>query len=336
MTSRKRKPSLCRGGWWRALRRLWASMGLAVLVAAAAFADPGSAEQTAMPRFRLGTMPSTFGNSSINDTKAAITAWARNIFAQDSRSPQPDLVSVFDKADELLDAYERRQVDGVTLAAEEFQKLKSRPDAVFLMYKNQSIGPRYALLVKRGSGIEDLRELKGRKMVLHSSPTMGLAAPWMDTLLASRSMGQSAHFFGSITRVEVASRAILQVFFGQADACVVTLDMFQTACELNPQVEKNLKPLVVSAELIPTFFCFHPEYDPNERRAVESAIANLHRSPAGQQVLTVFQSEKLEKMPVSILDGTLALLAEYERIKRGDAPGGKSPQISKTSIQGRN
>jgi phosphonate transport system substrate-binding protein len=299
-------------------------------------ADPGSADRSGVSSFRLGTTPGTFGNPNINDTKAAITVWAQNIFSQDARTPNPDIVTVFEKTDELLTAYERRQVDGITLATDEFPKVKSRPDAVFLTYKNKSVALQYVVLVHRGSGIEDVRQLKGRKVVLHSSPSMNLATPWMDTLLASRAMGLSKHVFGSTTRIDAASRAILQVFFRQADACVVALDMFKTACELNPQVEKDLKPLAVSPDLIPTFFCFHPDYNLKDRSAVESAITDLHKSPAGQQVLTVFQSEKLVKMPVSILEDTLTLLAEYERIKRGEAIGIKPPQISQTSMQGKN
>jgi hypothetical protein len=53
-------------------------------------------------------------------------------------------------------------------------------------------------------------------------------------------------------------------------------------------------------------------------------------------VLTVFQSEKLVKMPVVVLDETLAMLAEHDRIKRGDATGGKQPQLSQTSAPTKN
>jgi phosphonate transport system substrate-binding protein len=330
--SREGRP--CR--WRIALRLLCGSLGLTILAAAAALADQGVAGSTSVASFRLGTTPGTFGSSNGSDTKAAITTWAKNLFLPDPISIGTDVVTVFEKADDLLNAYEKRQLDGVTLAANDFPKVKSRPDAVFLMYKNQSVAIRYAVLVQRASGIEDIRQLKGRKVVLHSSSSMIMATPWIDTLLASQSMGLSQHAFGTITRIDSASKAILQVFFRQADACIVALDAFQTACELNPQVDRGVKPMIVSPELISTFFFFHPGYNPKDRSAVEAAIRDLDKSPAGQQVLTVFQSEKLVKRPVSILDDTIALVSEHERLKRGGAAAGKQPQLSQTSIASEN
>jgi hypothetical protein len=41
-------------------------------------------------------------------------------------------------------------------------------------------------------------------------------------------------------------------------------------------------------------------------------------------------------MPVSVLDETLALLAEHDRIKRGEATGGKLTQLSQTSAPTKN
>jgi ABC-type phosphate/phosphonate transport system substrate-binding protein len=319
-----------------ALALLPGLIGLTLFGAAASWADQTNTLRMAVSGFRLGTTPATFGNSSRNDTKAAITTWAKNLLMQEPSSAGPDIVTVFDKSDELLSAYESGQLDGVTLAAEDFPRLKTRPDALFLIRKNDSVTVRFALLVHRGSGIEDVRQLKGRKLVIHSSPTTGLAMPWLDTLLASRSLGLSQQVFGTAIRIEAAARAILQVFFRQADACVVALDTFRTAGELNPQVDKEIKPLFVSQALVPSLFFFHPGYNPTDRGIIESAIADLDKSPTGRQVLTVFQSEKLVKMPVSVLDETLALLAEHDRIKRGDATGGKQPQLSQTSAPAKN
>jgi phosphonate transport system substrate-binding protein len=332
-----RAPGTARRNRWPAvIIRLCGSIGLTVVLAATSFAGQDGAGHSAVTRFRLGTTPATFGSMSSNDTKAAITAWAKNLLLPDSISIGTDIVTVFEKVDELLNAYEDRQLDGVTLAALDFPKVRSRPGDVILMYKNHSVATRYAVLVQRSSGIEDIRQLKGRKVVIHSGSQMIMATPWIDTLLASRSMGLSQNAFGAITRIDSASKAILQVFFRQADACVVALDAFHTASELNPQVEKELKPLIVSPELISTFFFFHPEYNLKDKKAVEAAINDLDRSPAGQQVLTVFQSEKLVKKPVSILDDTIALVAEHERIKRSDATGAKHPQLSQTSIPRKN
>ena len=316
--------------------RMCGSIGWMVLIAATCLAETVGDGGTTITRFRMGTAKEFFGLSSPNDTKAAITVWAKNILGQSPVTEDSQLARVFDSTDEMVRAYESREIDGITMAAQDFFKVRSRPDNVYLMEKNLSTGIRYALLVHRSGGIESIGQLKGRKVLIYSGQSMCLATPWLDTLLASRSMGLSQNVFGEVKRIDAASRAILQVFFRQTDACVVALDMYKTASELNPQVEKDLKPLVVSQELIPTFFFLHPQYDPRNRKGVDAAIAELDKTPAGRQVLTVFQADKLVKLPVSTLEGTFAMLAEHERSRHGNAIGVKPPQISQTSMQGKN
>jgi hypothetical protein len=315
---------------------LCGSIGLMVLIAATCLAGPAAGGGTTITRFRMGTPKDFFGPGSPNDTKAAITVWAKNILGQNPVTDDSRLAMVFDSADEMIKAYESREIDGMTLIPQDFFKVRSRPANAYFMQKNLSTATRYALLVNRSGGIEDVRQLKGRKVSIYSGQSMGLATPWLDTLLASRSMGLSQNVFGEVKRIDAASRAILQVFFRQFDACVVALDMYKTAAELNPQVEKDVKPLAVSQELIPTFFFLHPQYDSSNHKAVDEAIAELDKTAAGRQVLTVFQADKLVKLPVSALDGTFAMLAEHERIRHGHALGGKQPQLSQTPVPGRN
>ena len=53
-------------------------------------------------------------------------------------------------------------------------------------------------------------------------PRSGLAPTWLDTELLRNKLPLSARFFREITRTSKMSRAILPVFFNQADACLVT------------------------------------------------------------------------------------------------------------------
>lgn len=326
-----------RGLRFSSLIRPGGSIALMLLIAATCLAGPEGDGRNEITRFRMGTPKDFFGIGNANDTKAAITVWAKSILGVTAVTEDSKLTTVFDSTDEMIKAYENREIDGMTMLTMDFIKVKSRPADVYLMNKNRSIAIRYVILVHRGSAIDDLRQLKGRNLLLYNGQTMGMAGPWIETLLAGHSMGPMQEAFGSVKRMDTgASRAILQVFFRQVDACVVAQDMFTTACELNPQVEKDVKPLVASPEVVPTSFILHPQYDPSNRKAVDAAIAELDKSPAGRQVLTVFQADKLMKQPVSALDGTLALAAEYARIRRSDAAGAKAQQLSQASSPGKN
>jgi hypothetical protein len=73
--------------------------------------------------------------------------------------------------------------------------------------------------------------------------------------------------------------------------------------------------LATSPALIASFFFFRPSYTGAGRQELEAALMDLHTTPAGQQVLTVFQGARMERQPLSCLETTRQLLAEFERVK---------------------
>jgi hypothetical protein len=142
-----------------------------------------------------------------------------------------------------------------------------------------------------------------------------MALPWLDTLLALAALDSPQAFLKDLIRVDKPSKAILPVFFHQADACLVTSNAFQVACELNPQLRKTLQVRATSPEVVTALFFFRRGQVSAAREQLELAIAKLHDSPAGIQVLTVFQCERMLKCPVACLDSTRELLRQRERLR---------------------
>ena len=83
---------------------------------------------------------------------------------------------------------------------------------------------------------------------------------------------------------------------------MVTRRGFETLAELNPQVGKDLRVLATSPEVVATVFCFRADYDSPVMDKLIAGLRELHLSAAGRQVLTVFQSDRLEEVPPSALD----------------------------------
>jgi ABC-type phosphate/phosphonate transport system substrate-binding protein len=149
---------------------------------------------------------------------------------------------------------------------------------------------------------------------------------WLEALLAQQSLAAPPEFFKATTRAEKPSKAILQVYFRQADACVVTTNVYAVAGELNPQLQRDLRVVAVSPELVPALFYFRPGDKSRAREELEPAILGLHETPAGQQVLTIFQCDRMVKSPTTCLATTRELLKECGRLK-GAAPQGPSESV---------
>ena len=174
----------------------------------------------------------------------------------------------------------------------------------------------YVLLVHQDSEIHRIEDLRGRSVMFWKNSRMSLASAWLDIALFNNGCPRVAEFC-RVTQNNKLSKVVLPVFFRQSDACVVTRRGFKIMSELNPQVSQQLRVLASSPELVPSGFCFRRDYDDPLREIIVTEMGSLTATPAGQQVLTLFQSGPLEAWPISCLDSAFELLATHERLCGG-------------------
>ena len=302
---------------------------LGILSVQAADGDSGTPPKPSVVRIGIG--PGIWQGVNRNDASAAIKVWTKAILNQGENVLAVE-TQIFETPEALSDALKNDHIDAATMLTDEFLGLtpELQPATVFIGTKAQAFTENYVLLVQRNAGISEVAGLAGRKLVCQSNSRTSLALPWFDTLLARQSMGLAETVLGSLTKNDSPSKAVLQVFFHQADACLVTSNVFALASELNPQLRKELKILAVSPAVVPALFFFRPGYTNTLRQQMESAILSMRKTPAGIQVLTVFQSDGMVQCPLASLDGTRQLLAEYERAK--NRPAAATPACSLQSL----
>ena len=305
--------TFCPPAFRRAGRHLirWPGLMLALIFSTAHFHASG--QETSV--LHIGFSSATFGEVNENDAIAAVRIWAQDL-AQErhiAADPQPKILRGIA---EITAALTNGTVDCLDLTTDEYFALKGAVamEHCVVAVKDGSITEEYVLLVRGDSGIERLGDLRGHKLGLLRSSRASLAPVWSETILAREGLGSTTGFYSQITTASKISQAVLPVFFRQLDACVVTRSGFETMVELNPQVGRQLKVLASSPPVVPVVFCFRAGYDSPIRAKVLAEIAQWHQTPAGRQILTLFQTETLEEQPVSCLDTALQLLAEHQRL----------------------
>ncbi len=272
-----------------------------------------TAECEEPPVFRIGLSSSTLGTINRNDYMAAFKSWVTMV-GREQALPVAAEAKMVVAGENMRSALHQKKLDALTLTVEDLMFLKVQPDSVFVTCRGEKSHVRYAVIVRGDSGIIDLDELKGRRVVTYEGSKMVLARPWLEVLLAGIAKGPVNEWLGNLIETENASKSILQVFFRQSHAALVTRDAFDVACELNPQLRKDIKLLSVSPPLIPNFFMFRPSYRGKFREKLAKAIEDVHTTPGGRQVLAIFQSSRMQKQPASILEPTLRFLTEYRRL----------------------
>lgn len=291
----------------RAWALVWCWMALQGLTSLAG--EPPSAPEP----FRVGVSQASFGTVNRNDASAAIKAWGTSI-AKERNLNLNVQVEVFETVADWRKALIRGGLNAVSMTTDEFLQSGEHPEFIYLVTKDTGYTEHYVLLARRDGAIENLQALRGRRLARHVSSTTRPALAWIETALAEQNLGRANDFLGEIVELDSPSKAVLRVFFRQSDACIVTTNAFALACEMNPQVQKQLKVLLSSPAVIPRLIFFRGIKTAPMREEFESAILNLHETVAGQQVLTVFQGSRMEKHPLSILDGTRRLFEQYHRL----------------------
>lgn len=285
--------------------------------------SPSHAAQVDAPLapFRFGFSSSILLNVGQNDARAAVRVWARAVAKERGVPVDPDPNVLGGEPD--VDARLREAtLEAVGITLPEYHSLVRRHalSDLFVPVQSGRSNTSYLLLVHRQSGLRSLEDLRGKRAVFFENPRTCLARPWLELLLRARRLDSADSFFASITPVRKVSGAVLPVFFRQSDVGLADQLGFDTLREMNPQVGRDLVPLVVSLPLVPVVFCLRSNFAAPSKPEILRALEDLHRSPAGQQVLTVFQFDSIRPVPTSFLDHSLDLLAHHSNLGTSGSP----------------
>ncbi len=298
------------------------SRGVMGAIIAAFCVFPFEASGQASDSFRIGFSTLIFGEVNENDAIAAVRGWAQAI-AREKGIPADPRPVIFREVEEIAAALTGKTVDCLNLTTGEFAEIRYLVpgDSIVAGVMSESIVEEYVLIAHRESGIRQLSDLRGRRLCMLRSARASLASEWLDTLLARDGLGRARGFFGRVDPAANVGKAVLPVFFRQMDACVATLNGFETMVELNPQIGEQLEILATSPSVVPVIFCFRDDYRSPVRSRVMGEIKRWHLSPAGRQILTIFQTDRLEEHPISCLDSAFELLSQYKRLTGESAEG---------------
>jgi len=262
---------------------------------------------------RLAISETVVGDVNLNDARAAMLVWIKRMMV-DLNVVIEFNPRVFATTEEILDRTRRGQLDALALNIIEYRQIADMIDPSQIVTEAGVTGlEQYLILAKQNSGIRQLGDLKGRRLCTLKSPKMCLASAWLSTILDEGHYGAAEQFFGSVATDAKFSRVVLPVFFGQAEACLTSKRGFQTMCELNPQVARDLKVLASSPPLVVIFYAFCKNYQSVQRGKLIGALSNLCKDPAGRQLATLFQFDELTVRDSSCLASALGILETAER-----------------------
>lgn len=106
--------------------------------------------------------------------------------------------------------------------------------------RNGAALTQFIILTSTASGIQNLRDLESRKILVHRDGCGYLVDYWLDSAIAVGT-GKARKGFARFQTVTQPREAVLPVFFGEVDACVVSLASYRSvAVENMAQIRQKL------------------------------------------------------------------------------------------------
>lgn len=266
-----------------------------------------------LPIYRVIFLKNLFTDVDVNDAVAALKVWVMEI--EKRAKPEFTLKPVIINNIENIKASSLNDVALVCLNSIDFvgYKKKLNLEGIFLPLINGNIFSQYILLTK--NNIKDINDLKSAKIGIESKIDYSIANMWIDILLDKNKLPLANKFFSEIKGFDKESQAILSVFFGQLDACVVTKNSYNIMVELNPQVGKRLKILDSSENLILTVTAFPKAFKNKEhRKSIVEAAKDLNSYSGGKQLLTLMNTDQVVTYREEYLDNIIKLVEDYKNI----------------------
>jgi ABC-type phosphate/phosphonate transport system substrate-binding protein len=254
-------------------------------------------------------------NMNVNDVSAAFKAFLLTVARKHGYDVSLQS-SVCDDLPLFESALREQPINLVVIDAFSYLDMQHREalTPAFVGSLQNKVGFQYLVVTKRGGGFDSIAALRGRDILQGwiASSSEGLA--WLETLLAAQRLGPRSSFFGKIEIAAKPATTILPVYFGSKPACVVDRGGFDLMAELNPRLGQELQAIAASQTIVDHLICLRPapQNPPGFQAELTRILSDLHKEPAGQQILTLFRIDRLVPFEPAHLDNVRELRAVHE------------------------
>ena len=289
--------------------RLWGWMALLLLACVPASGNGDSV--TAHVVFHKAMM----ANLATKDLEAAAKVWI-DALGDESGAYDDCVVYFVEDVAEVHDITNPFLPDLVILSCWDYLHLKTNTGlkATTTIQRGGSKMQELVLVARKDVAFETIADLEGASICMIQNELATLSTVWLETMLGEQDLPDPDSFFGERRRVSKASLALLPVFFGQVDVCVVSRNGYDTMAELNPQLGRDLSIVAESQGLVSIVICVNDKKDGNLKSVLPQALSAFHENAHGEQILLGFRVDRMVPLQASDLEAMLLFKERYEAV----------------------
>jgi len=267
--------------------------------------------------FQVAFSTNVFKGVYLNDAIAGANVLTETLINEYSRKKYKIIPpATFSSMEELENLIKLQEVEVFIMHSTELLRLKN-PNLIIpicVAIRDGSPYDIFYLLINTKSGYTKIDDLKNGRILIGSPFEADIPVLWLDNLLKERKLEKKEEYFSSIEYFEKALPSILPVFFGKAEACIVTKSLFETVTELNPQLNKELIPIEISQPISIGIIAIRENIsNPELKEDIKKAFINMHKHANGRQYLNIFRSQRVGEFKKEHLASTYEILNLNER-----------------------
>jgi phosphonate transport system substrate-binding protein len=260
----------------------------------------------------IGFTGSAFQDVTNTDIKAAVSVLMQKIaFRHFDRGE----AKFYESLPEMAADLKTGKIQAMGLPVEEFMELRKMAPLEPLLVTSSTGGSETELLLltRKDSNIRSIWDLKGKSIVIPpSNPKYcTISRVWLESILYGKGYHEMEDFFSSVRDSKTTAKALMPVFFRQADACVVTRQVLNLTAEMNPQISRDLTIIASKGKLAQGIIAVDRRLSEETEERIRQAFLNLHKTPDGEQLLLLFKVKKLIPIPSGYLRETEALYSMH-------------------------
>lgn len=250
-------------------------------------------------------------DANITDVRASLQFWAEEVGRPYSLAAR---IEMSDDMTALRRGMQQGSINLVVAPGMEIAEAFAPGEIANGFVGVRDIGQEGLALVTAGdSGIERVADLRARKVLHLGNDRLARVFLGIQCLREFHAPCQDVVRLGEEKRDVLA---IHKVFFGQADAALVSLNALLAAGELNPQVRQRLRVIAEWRARSLNFGMMSMRNSEDYRVRVQRSALDVARGPRGRQILELFKTDHMERADRSDLQPYWELLKEYKDLAR--------------------
>jgi len=247
------------------------------------------------PFFNIAFSEKIFVNINQNDAAALTKVLTENLLEHSPITFRTGTPNIYSSVEEMEEAIKNEKNDLYVLLPAEFLQLEKLGllEPIAVAARNNSVYDVFHLIVSKESNIKELKDLKGKKILIGYSVSDDNPHIWLNNLLSSNRLGKMEKYFKAIEISDKSLPVILKVYFGQADACIISEDNLNLATEMNPHLAKKIITIETSEPILRSILADRKSKSEENKKLLLDNLLNLDQSAEGKQILTLFKIDKL-------------------------------------------